>query len=291
MGAFLKRLFDKSEAATSSDAQEAASTRRFGNDRSKMFDLEQTRVLHAQLHVPFEERDENWSEAFYPAAWNASIQLPAQPVAQGPDGFHYLRLDIPATGPFESNSLGNLADHCLDNTLGVAFFLGPEASAASCAISLGQLYSMMRYDSWEGDPQDVQERQRGPIEQGVDVDAHPSGSQRLTFRASHEILLGAPSRDFLPSSLAAGIHRHLTGFWGMQNPMVGLLVDPLLAPSRNLLLNCKPEDAPDPEHLAAHVQLLLWYLPPARSLMLLPEGWSDENMVPLASYTDRRQAN
>ncbi len=64
--------------------------------------------------------------------------------------------------------------------------------------------------------------------------------------------------------------------------MVGLLVDPQLAPSRNLLLNCKPEDAPDPEHLAAHVQMLLWYLPPARSLMLLPDGWSEENMVPLA---------
>jgi hypothetical protein len=37
--------------------------------------------------------------------------------------------------------------------------------------------------------------------------------------------------------------------------------------------------------------MLLWYLPPARSLMLLPEGWSEENMVPLADYADRTKAN
>lgn len=291
MAGFLKRLFGQGEAKSPPAVAPSASRRRFGNDRSRMFDLEQTRMLNAQLHVPFEDRDENWSEAFYPAAWNASIQLPAEPIVQGPDGYHYLRLDIPANGPFESNCLANVADYCLDNTLGVAFFLDPEATAASSVMSLGQLYSMMRYDSWEGDPQDVDERRRGPVGQGVDIDAHPTGSQRLTFRESHEILLGAPSRDFLPSTLAAGIHRHLTGFWGMERPMVGLLVDPQLAPSRNLLLNCKAEDAPDPEHLAAHVQMLLWYLPPARSLMLLPDGWSEENMVPLADYADRTRAN
>ena len=104
-----------------------------------------------------------------------------------------------------------------------------KALSTASVLSLGQIYSMMRYDSWEGDPQDVEERRRGAIEQGVDIDAHPTGGQRLTFRESHEILLGAPSRDFLPSSIAAGIHRHLTGFWGMAHPMVGLLVDPAVA--------------------------------------------------------------
>ncbi len=79
------------------------------------------------------------------------------------------------------------------------FPLAPKAERWRPAqmLLLGQLYSMMRYDSWEGDPQDVEERSRGPMEQGVDIDAHPSGGQRLTFRESHEIMLGAPSRDFL----------------------------------------------------------------------------------------------
>jgi hypothetical protein len=252
-----------------------------------MFDLEQTRVLNAQLHVPFEDREENWSAAFYPAAWNASIAVPAEPIVQGPDGFQYLRLDIPAAGPFESDCLANVANYCLDHSLGVAFFLSPDATAASAVIPLGQIYGLMRYDSWEGDPQDVAERRRGPIEHGVDIDAHPAGGQRLTFRESHEILLGAPSREFLPAPLAAGLLRHLTERWGMDEPMVGLLVDPLLAPSRNLLLNCSAEDAPEPDQLAGHVQMLLWYLPPARSLMLLPEGWSEKNLVPLSSYVDR----
>jgi hypothetical protein len=294
MANFLKRLFGGTERALADPSQSAppgSRARRFGNDRSSMFDLEQTRVLNAQLHVPLEERDENWSAAFYPAAWKASIELPAKPLIQGPDGFHYLRLDIPAAGSFDSNCLANLAEYCLDNNLGAAFFLGPDAASASCVISLGQLYSMMRYDSWEGDPQDLDERRRGPIEQGVDIDTPPGGGQRLTFRESHEILLGAPSRDFLPSTLAAGLYRHLTMLWGMKEPMVGLLVDPLLAPSRNLLLDCKPENAPAPALLRAHVQLLLWYLPPARSLMLLPDGWSEENMVPLASYAYRTRAD
>lgn len=290
MAGFLKRLFGKEEPALPRPAPPAASPERFGRDRARMFDLAQTRVLNAQLHVPFEDREANWSEAFYPAAWNASVQVPAEPIVQGPDGFHYLRLDIPAEGPFESNCLANLAGYCLDNGVGVAFFLSPEATAASAVIPLGQIYALMRYDSWEGDPQDVVERRRGSDGQGVDVDAQPAGGQRLTFRESHEILLGAPSRDFLPPPLAAGILRELTQGWGMADPMVGLLVDPLLAPSRNLLLNCKAEDAPAPDQLAAYVQRLLWYLPPARSIMLLPEGWSEANMVPLADYAERTRA-
>jgi hypothetical protein len=290
MAGFLRRLFGKGDAQPPPTAQ-LGMPQRFGTDRSKMFDLEQTRVLNAQLHVTFEEREENWSEAFYPAAWNGSIAVPKEPIVRGPDGFHYLRLDIPAAGPFDSNCLANLAGYCLDNRLGAAFFLAPDATTASAVIPLGQIYSLMRYDSWEGDPQDVAERRRGPIEQGVDIEGHPAGGQRLTFRESHEILLGAPSRDFLPSPLAAGLYRHLTERWGMDEPIVGLLVDPLLAPSRNLLLNCRPEDSPDPDQLPGHVQMLLWYLPPARSLMLLPEGWSEENLVPLSSYVDRRQAN
>src|SRR3954452_21643788 len=100
MAGFLKRLFGKGAGDQPPAATVDAATRRFGNDRVRMFDLEQSRVLNAQLHVAIEERDQNWREAFYPAAWNASIQLPAEPIAQGPDGFRYLRLDIPATGPF-----------------------------------------------------------------------------------------------------------------------------------------------------------------------------------------------
>ncbi len=253
-----------------------------------MFDLYQTRVLHAQLGVAAGERDANWSEAFFPAAWNASVMLGEPPIAPGPDGFPYLRLDVPSAGSYESNCLANLAQYAIDNGAGAAFYASPDAASPAYLMSLGQLYSLLRYDSWEGDPQDVDDTRRGPRS---DIVLAGAGGERITFEASHEIMLGKPSRDFLPAPMAAGLHRHLTLGWGMTDPRVGILIDPQLAPSRNLLLNCKASDAPDPALIKAHMQQLLWYFPPARSLMLLPDGWSEENMVPLASYADRTQAN
>jgi hypothetical protein len=253
-----------------------------------MFDLYQTRVLHTQLGVPAAERDANWSEAFFPAAWNASVMLGEPPIAAGPDGFPYLRLQVPSAGSFESNCLANLAQYAIDNGAGAAFCASPDAPSPAYLMSLGQLYSLLRYDSWEGDPQDVEETRRGPL---PDIMLDGAGGEKITFEASHEIMLGAPSREFLPAPLAAGILRHLTAGWGMTDPRVGILIDLQLAPSRNLLLSCNDAGTPDRRFIKAHMGLLLWYLPPARSLMLLPEGWSEENMVPLANYADPTKAN
>jgi hypothetical protein len=293
MGGFLKRLFGRSTpVATSPLAADRRRSRtpprRFGEDRAKMFDLYQTRVLHAQLGVPARQRDENWNEAFFPAAWNASVVLGEPPIAPGPDGFPYLRLAVPSARSYESNCLANLAQYAIENGAGAAFYASPEATSPAYLMSLGQLYSLLRYDSWDGDPQDVDETRRRPLR---DIELAGAGGERITFEASHEIILAAPSRDYLPAPLAAGLHRHVTVGWGVTDPQVGILIDPQLAPSRNLLLDCKGPDAPARAFIKEHMRQLLWYLPPARSLMLLPEGWSEENMVPLASYADRTKAN
>jgi hypothetical protein len=289
MADYLKRLFGRpTDAAPSPLAPDQRRppqrARRFGEDRAKMFDLYQTRVLHAQLAVPEAERDSNWCEAFFPAAWNASIMLGEPPIVTGPDGYPYLRLAVPTATSFEANCLAQLAGYAIDNGAGAAFYASPDASAPAYLMSLGQLYSLMRYDSWDGDPQDVDETRRGPL---GDVRLEGAGGEEIAFEASHEIMLGAPSHDFLPAPLAAAMLRHVTLGWGMTDPRVGLLIDLQLAPSRNLLLNCREGDLADAGQIETLMGTLLWYLPPARALMMLPEGWSEENLVPLADYADR----
>lgn len=253
-----------------------------------MFDLYQARVLHAQLGVPDAERDANWSEAFFPAAWNASVILGDPPIIAGPDGYPYLRLAVPTAMSFEANCLAHLAQYAIDNGAGAAFYASPDASAPAYLMPLGELFSLMRYDSWLGDPQDVDETRRGPL---GDIELDGKGGAKVTFEGSHEVMLGAPSRDFLPPPLAAAMYRHITLGWGMTDPRVGVLIDLQLAPSRNLLLNCKESDAPAQVSIETHLGMLLWYLPPARSLILLPEGWSEESLVPLADYAGRTNAN
>ena len=275
-------LFRRSAPEPQPQAPPARIHGRFHGDRSRMFDLGKTGQLQQLFAVPREQRDGAWNESFFDAAWCASVEMPQPQPFAGPDGFPYLRLDVPRPGPFESQSLANLAGDCLRAGNGAALFACPDdpPEAAQYVLSLGLIDSLLRFDSPLGDPVDLAE---GPAQDGGALDfTQPLRQQTLVVDAPRQVLLGTPSRDYLSPYAAAALHRHLEQAWGMKDPRVQLMVDTTLRPHRNLIVSRKrSEFAPDAP-IDAMASALTWYLPPGRTIMLMPEDWDARSMTPLS---------
>ena len=248
---------------------------RFAVHPSRLFDTAKTRQLVSLFATPRAARDAEWAERFYLAAWNASLAIGDPAVVTGPDGFPYLRLNVPGAAAFKPTALANTAKLCLERATGAALYAGPDApvEAAEFVIPPGTIDSLMRYDRWQGDPED----------EGGDGD----GSLRTVTvgPGDRQVLMGSPSAEFLPPYTALALLRHLRGVWGLAEPRVGLIVDPQLRPSRNLVIGRTLDDFPSPDAAAAACRRLSWFLPPGRSIMLAPAFWRVEDMTPLLSLS------
>ncbi len=268
------------EASPPTPEVPAGHGRRLPLDRSAMFDVERTPTLRALLDRDRDERDPSWSNAFWENAWTASISISASPIFIGPDGFPYLRLDIPNPGPFDSQCLANLASNCLDNLTGAAFFRSPDEppEAAAFVASLGVIDSLLRYDSPDGDPIDVAERREGD-----DPNLVRKVDGQLIVEREHQVLYGAPSADFLSKPQTRSLHRHLTQGWKIDNPRVGLMVSHALRPSRNLVIGRKRSEFAADEPIDAMANALMWNLNPGRAIILQPEDMPSSDLVELSS--------
>lgn len=253
---------------------------RFHSDRAAMFDLARTGDLAALFTVPREQRDGSWLERFYDAAWFASVELAGDEAFSGPDGMPYLRLTLPREGvPFDSQCLANLAGACLDRGIGAAFFAAPgePPEAAQFVFPYGVIDSMVRYDSPNGDPVDLDDWSRPP----------PAPPKRgfLGFgkakEAPREVLVATPSADYLPPHAARALHHYLTVRWELDDPHIALLVDAHQRPSRNLVIGRKFSSFGNEGFVQDLMRYTSWYLPPARGLALMPEDWSLGQMTPL----------
>ncbi len=257
---------------------------RFSLDRNAMFDLERTAALEA-LFAAGGARDDAWFARFYDAAWFASLVLVSDEAFSGPDGMPYLRLELPREGePFESQSLGNLAEHCLGRGCGAALFAAPgdPPEAAQFVFPFGVLDSMLRFDSPAGDPVDLAEWALPP--------APPPKRGFLGFgkAAPQEVLLATPSADYLPPYAAFALHHYLTARWELADPRVQLLIGGHLRPTRNLIIGRKRSTFPDGDVLQDLMRYTSWYLPPGRGFALMPEDWSLGQMTPLRELFEGR---
>lgn len=242
------------------------------------FNLEDTNRLALAMQVPREKRDSRWLDEFQNAAWNASLVLPTEPVFLGPDGMPYVRLELPPVGEaVETNCLSNLFVSMAEQGLGAAFFRNntdpPEA--AEYVVPTGVLESLRAYGTWDGDPDDTAELASRPQKAGE------SGMEKTEVETERQVMVGSPSEAYLPKHTARLLHRHLTEGWKMEDPRIALVVDPEMTPSRNLVIGRKFSEFPDPEIAGQAARMLLWYLPPRRYLLLMPENWSADQMRPL----------
>jgi len=259
--------------------------RRFHLDRGRMFDLTKTGQLAALFAVPRDQRESAWVASFWDAAWCGSVALAEPQTFHGPDGFPYLRLDLPRPETaFESQCLANLAGDCRKNWVGAAFFASPDdgPDQAQFVITFGVIDSLLRYDSPHGDPIDLAEAE-GPVD-GETFDVERGvWSQTMVTKESHEVMVGSPSADFLPPEIAAPLCGFLEQAWGMTDPRVELLVDMKMRPHRVLVIGRKRSEFPEGVDVDHAARTLLWYLPPSRSVMLMSEDGSRERMLPLRS--------
>jgi hypothetical protein len=244
------------------------------------FNLDDTNRLAQAMEVPREQRDSRWLDALQGAAWNASIVLPTEPVFLGPDGMPYVRLELPPVGEaVETNCLSNLFVSMAEQGLGVAFFKNntdpPEA--AEYVMPTGVLESLRAYGTWDGDPDDVAELTAQPPQHTADGDI-----EKTDVETERQVMVGPPSESYLPKHTARLLYRHLTEGWKMEDPRIALVVDPQMTPTRNLVIGRKFSEFPDQETAGRAARMLLWYLPPRRYLLLMPENWSADQMRPLS---------
>ncbi len=255
------------------------SIRRFVSVPEDRFSLDDTNLLAQAMEIPREQRDLRWLTAFQAAAWNASIVLPQEPVFLGPDGMPYVRLNLPPIGePAETNCLSNLYISMAEQGLGCAFFktAADPPEAAEYVMPTGVLESLRAYGTWDGDPEDVAELVARPQQH-----AGEAGIEKTEVETEREVMVGSPAESYLPRHTARLLYRHLNEGWKMEDPRIALVVDPQMTPTRNLVIGRKFSDFPDPETAAQAARMLLWYLPPRRYLLLMPENWTTEQMRPL----------
>lgn len=268
------------EQPSPASAPVVAQARIFHEDRAKMFDLAQTQALAELFTVPREQRTAAWQGAFFHAAWTASLEVADPPTFHGPDAFTYLRLQLPKLGKaFASNSLGNLARQAMENISGAAVFLSSMATEPEYVISMGALDSLLTYDSWLGDPVDLDD-----IGRSTKPEDKAGGLQTITTDKATQILLGSPSPALLPPHTARGLYRHLKDGWKIADPHISLMINPATAPSRSLIINKKLSDFPNAEIAGQQARFLLWYFPPRRSMLLMPESFKQEDMRPLTEF-------
>ena len=221
-----------------------------------MFDLALTQTLSELFAIYRNLRDLAWTEQSMRAAWNASVVVNDPPAIEGPDGFAYLRLNLPTPGsPFASNSMANVAPTCVARAGGVAFFASVDdpLTASQFVLSMGMVDLLLRHDSWTGDPQD---RSEAPRPEGGKL---ASGLRTVTLETSHQVMIGSPSAAFLPRYTARALLHHLREGWGIAEPRVQLLPDPQLRPTRNLVIGRKLRDFPSDAAAQDNIQRLTWY--------------------------------
>lgn len=275
----LGRMFGQSPSPTPAPSPPAPA-RRFAADRDRLFDIHCTATLFSLLQEPRTARDAGWTERLHDAAWYASLALPSREPFEAIDGFRYLRFDIPHPGAFEAQSVGAAAAFCIANDLGAVVFASPDAPVTEPAwvFSMGALDGMMRLDTTTGDPLDT-----GPPDADPDVYDKEDGA-RLTVRRDHQVMIGTPSRDYLPPATARALHHHLIAGWRMAEPRVMLMVDPAMQPARTLVIGRKRSEFPADVDVDAITRALLWHFPPNQMLALMPEHWTFDQLVPLAPY-------
>lgn len=250
----------------------------FAPDRARMFDLAATQRLANLFSVPATLRDSAWIDDFFRTAWNAAITVPEPPHFDGPDGLPYYRFDLPRAGaPFDAQCLANLARTCVDRNAGAVFFAGPDDSPEQpqYVVAMGVIDSLLRFGSPDGDPVDLGESgEYGPA----------NGS--VTMEAGQQVLTGTPSPDYLPPHAARALHRYMTRIWGMEEPRVQLLVNAAMRPSRSLMIGRRHSQFASSEEAALEMQRLLWFFPPRRSLVLMPDDWDEASMTRLTDLFD-----
>ncbi|WP_299323277.1 hypothetical protein [Parasphingopyxis sp.] len=233
-------------------------------------DPDMTRRLEQLAAVPAEQRDTSWQYDFFTALWTAAIEIPSSTPFVGLDGFAYLRFDMPSADEFVAHNLAGLTQPCLDAGSGAVLFADARAEEPIYVIPMGMIESILRYRDWRGDPVDIAETRGAP----------DAGNVRL--KAGSKVMQGTPSADYLSPEAARALDRHLKEIWKIEQPRVSVMMSAEMQPSRSLVVNVSRDAFGSDAHADNFARAVLWFLPPSRSIIFMPDTMAEADMIPLA---------
>ena len=215
-------------------------------------DLTKTHDLADLLVVPRDQRDRDWARQFYAAISDAGMTTTSDQILQGPDGFSYFVLNMPAPNrDFQPLSLAQVLDFCLENSLGVV--IEPQPEPPEWVIPFGQLWS---------------KKELGRFDLNLEPDA---GSETATEVRSPEVpshlagkpavLLGQPNQYYFPAFARSAVRKFLMS-QGYATPGVLLLSNPNQTPLETINFSVFPEDFADQNDFNNFMKHLAWFFPP-----------------------------
>ena len=224
------------------------------------FDLTKTQDLADLLVIDREQRDSAWISRFYDVISDASMATSPHQVLQGPDGFSYFVLNMPAPGRnFEPFCLSHILDSCLENSLGVV--IEPQPEPPEWVIPFGLLWSKKEFGRFD---LNLQPGTEIPNEEGTpEIPEHLAGKQA--------VLIGQPSAAFFPPYARKAVKKFLSE-QGVRDPGVMLLSNPAQRPSQTLAFSIFAEDFADRDQFRNFMQHLSWFFPPHYHLSSVSKG-------------------
>ena len=215
------------------------------------FDLTKTQELADLLIVEREERDAEWIRHFYGVVGDASLATTPDQVLQGPDGFSYFVLNMPAPRrDFEPLSVSHVLDFCLENSLGIV--IEPQPEPPEWVIPFGLLWSKKQFGkfdlNFEAEPDDAATEISTP-----EVPSHLAGKQA--------VLVAQPSHSYFPEYARNAVKKFLRD-QGLHDPGVLLLSNRTQQPAETIAFSIFAEDFADKDQFHNFMHHLAWFFPP-----------------------------
>jgi len=235
-----KRVEKRSQSTTDQNTPNPHTESR-SSPEGYLGDLEKTAQVETLLNMPEEERNKEWLAALYLAAEEASFKCISPQVIQGPDGFPYVKLELPVQGEtFQCYVIKHMKDDfLLEQGFGVAI-LGNK-NKPLWVFSYGDILNYHLHGSFGAVNAIFTEKRH---------DEETTGSENINA--------GEPSEQILPACARNVIANFLKQRY--EAPMVALLAH---ADEGNyeLAFNCTPAKFSDMETFREVLQEIGWFLP------------------------------
>lgn len=226
------------------------------NAPQRQYDIGKTQALYELLKAPDSQRNESWRNAVFSVVTDAPLALAKTQMVQGPDGFPYFVLLIPDEGmEFSPVTLLDVVEHVTDNGLGCIILDNEnKLEEALYVFPFGDMFSLRHYGNFIGDKLDQEELAK-------------HGGKGSESIQGGEVLLGAPSVQFLPEYARTAIGHYMRQVYGIESPSVALMVHVHSAPSRNLVFNIDQQLFKAKEDYINAIRRMRWFLPRAMGLV------------------------
>ena len=204
-------------------------------------DISKTLLLQQLFSVQEDNRDQAWLEQFYQAIPDASFKCEAPQVIQGPDGFPYVKLEIPGQGEqFQCYVLKHMKDDfLLERGFGVAIFAGK--NEPEWVFNYGDILNFHLLNSFTAKNNIFSSKQH-------DED----------LPEPEDLLLGEPSKDILPMEARNVLCAFLGHYY--DDPKIGLIYHKNNN-TYELAFDCTPDKFEDNETFREIIQQISWFLP------------------------------